>query len=361
MDEMLRFAAMAGLSEDIKNQRSARIKGKHVENLDSFKEIGSKALADLKKVSSLAELEDFRIKYLSRKGEITNLMGQLGGLPKELRPQAGQLANKIKNEIKEAFDGAMSGLQSSGKKSSGPLFDVTLPGTAPAQGSAHLLTQTIDELLEIFGRMGFDVAYGPEVEDDFHNFVALNIPEIHPARDPLDNFYIDDQTLLRSQTSTVQIRVMESQKPPIRIVAPGRVYRPDSVDATHMYMFHQIEALVVDEGVSMVDLKTTIDQFIQAFFGAGTTWRFRPSFFPFTEPSGEVDMLLTDKAGNEYWMEVGGCGMVDPNVFEKVGIDPEKYTGWAFGFGIERLAMRKYGIPDIRLFYENDMRFLEQF
>lgn len=332
-----------------------------MENLDSFKDIGSRALADLKQIGSLSELEDFRIKYLSRKGEITNLLGQLGGFPKDLRPQAGQLANKIKNEVKDAFDNALAQLQSLSKPSSGPLFDVTLPGNSPAQGSSHLLTQTIDELLEIFGRMGFDVAYGPEVEDDFHNFVALNIPEIHPARDPLDNFYIDDQTLLRSQTSTVQIRVMENQKPPIRIVAPGRVYRPDSVDATHMYMFHQIEALVVDEGVSMVDLKTTIDQFIQAFFGRGTTWRFRPSFFPFTEPSGEVDMLLTDKAGNEYWMEVGGCGMVDPNVFEKVGIDPEKYTGWAFGFGIERLAMRKYGIPDIRLFYENDLRFLEQF
>ena len=332
-----------------------------MENLDSFKETGKKALAELKKVSNLAELEQFRIDFLSRKGEITNLMGLLGKLPKELKPQAGQLANKIKNDVKAAFDEAMANLQGSKKSASGPIFDVTLPGMAGVQGSAHLITQTIDELLEIFGRMGFDVAYGPEVEDDFHNFVALNIPEIHPARDPLDNFYIDNETLLRSQTSTVQIRVMENNKPPIRIVAPGRVYRPDSVDATHMYMFHQIEALVVDEGISMIDLKTTIDQFIQAFFGEGTTWRFRPSFFPFTEPSGEVDMLLTDKAGNEYWMEVGGCGMVDPNVFEKVGVDSEKYTGWAFGFGIERLAMRKFGIPDIRLFYENDMRFLEQF
>ena len=332
-----------------------------MENLDSFKEVGSRALEELNAVNSAAELEEFRIKYLSRKGELTGLLGQLGKLPAELRPQAGQLANKIKNEVKSAFDEKQKSLMSGAKKASGPIFDVTLPGKAPEQGSRHLLTQTTDELLEIFGRMGFDVAYGPEVEDDFHNFVALNIPEIHPARDPLDNFYIDDETLLRSQTSTVQIRVMETQKPPIRIVAPGRVYRPDSVDATHMYMFHQIEALVVDEGVSMVDLKTTIDQFIQAFFGEGTTWRFRPSFFPFTEPSGEVDMLLHDKDGNEFWMEVGGCGMVDPNVFEKVGIDPEVYTGWAFGFGIERLTMRKYGIPDIRLFFENDMRFLEQF
>jgi len=221
--------------------------------------------------------------------------------------------------------------------------------------------QVIDQLLEIFGRMGFAIGYGPEVEDEYHNFIALNIDEKHPARDPLDNFYIDESTLLRSQTSTMQIRVMESRQPPIRVVAPGRVFRPDSVDATHMYMFHQLEALVVDEGVSMIDMKTTIDHFIKAFFGADTHWRFRPSFFPFTEPSGEIDLLLVDKQGNEDWVEMAGCGMVDPNVFEAVGYDAEKYTGWAFGFGIERLAMRKYGITDIRWFYENDLRFLSQF
>jgi len=240
-------------------------------------------------------------------------------------------------------------------------LDVTLPGTPVRLGSSHIIMQTIDELLEIFGRMGFEVGYGPEVEDEYHNFVALNIDESHPARDPLDNFYIDDNTLLRSQTSTMQIRVMEHRQPPIRIVAPGRVYRPDSVDATHMYMFHQIEALVVDQGVSMVDLKTTIDQFIHAFFGTRVKWRFRPSFFPFTEPSGEVDVLMKGKDGTESWVEMGGCGMVDPNVFDAVGYDSEKYTGWAFGFGIERLAMRKYGITDIRLFFENDLRFLQQF
>jgi phenylalanyl-tRNA synthetase alpha chain len=209
--------------------------------------------------------------------------------------------------------------------------------------------------------MGFGIAYGPEVEDEWHNFIALNIPPEHPARDPLDNFYIDGKTLLRSQTSTIQIRVMEKTKPPIRIVAPGRVYRPDTVDATHMYMFYQLEALVVDEGISMIDMKTTIAQFIHAFFGASAKWRFRPSFFPFTEPSAEVDVLWTDKQGNESWVEMGGCGMVDPNVFDVVGIDSEKYTGWAFGFGIERLAMRKYGINDIRLLFENDLRFLDQF
>ena len=236
------------------------------------------------------------------------------------------------------------------------LIDVTLPGIAPDIGRPHLITQTINELLELFGRMGFSVARGPEVEDEWHNFVALNIPPHHPARDPMDNFYIDDNILLRTQTSTIQIRVMEKTKPPIRVVAPGRVYRPDTVDATHMFMFYQLEALVVDEGVTMVDLKTTIDQFIHAFFGPDTKWRFRPSFFPFTEPSAEVDVLWTDRNGKENWVEMGGCGMVDPNVFDAVGIDSEKYTGWAFGFGIERLAMRKYGIDDIRLFFENDLQ-----
>lgn len=330
--------------------------------LEQFKAIGEKALADLKQVSDSAGLEKFRLRYLSRKGEVTSLLGQLGVLPKEIKPQAGKLANQVKNKVKKAFDELQTGLKKQDvEKADKPLFDVTLPGEPTRLGSSHVITQTTNELLEIFGRMGFEISYGPEVEDEFHNFVALNIDESHPARDPLDNFYIDDQTLLRSQTSTIQIRVMEKQKPPIRIVAPGRVFRPDSVDATHMYMFHQIEALVVDEDVSMIDLKTTIDQFIHAFYGPDTKWRFRPSFFPFTEPSGEIDLLLHDKKGNENWVEMGGCGMVDPNVFEIVGIDPEKYTGWAFGFGIERLAMRKYGITDIRLFTENDLRFLKQF
>ncbi|MCK5270676.1 MAG: phenylalanine--tRNA ligase subunit alpha [Sedimentisphaerales bacterium] len=330
--------------------------------LEQFKAVGEKALADLKQVSDSAGLEKFRVRYLSRKGEVTSLLGQLGALPKEIKPQAGKLANQVKNKVKKAFDELQTGLKKQDvEKTDKPLFDVTLPGEPTRLGSSHVITQTTNELLEIFGRMGFDISYGPEVEDEFHNFVALNIDESHPARDPLDNFYIDDQTLLRSQTSTIQIRVMEKQKPPIRIVAPGRVFRPDSVDATHMYMFHQIEALVVDEDVSMIDLKTTIDQFIHAFYGPDTKWRFRPSFFPFTEPSGEIDLLLHDKKGNENWVEMGGCGMVDPNVFEIVGIDPEKYTGWAFGFGIERLAMRKYGITDIRLFTENDLRFLKQF
>ena len=328
--------------------------------LEEFEKIGTKALNALKIVSDKAALEDFRLKYLSRKGLITQMLSKIGQLPVEQKRKGGQLANKIKKEVTAAFNDLKIKLTQSQKQVE-QAFDVTLPGKAVVIGKNHIITQTITELLEIFGRMGFGIAYGPEVENEWHNFVALNIPPEHPARDPLDNFYIDDHTLLRSQTSTIQIRVMESTKPPIRVVAPGRVYRPDTVDATHMYMFHQIEALVVDENVSMVDLKTSIDQFIHAFFGPDTKWRFRPSFFPFTEPSCEVDLLWIDKSGNEEWMEVGGCGMVDPNVFDAVDIDNEKYTGWAFGFGIERLAMKKYGINDIRLFFENDLRFLAQF
>ena len=329
--------------------------------LEQFKKTGKDALAELKKVSDLVALEQFRIKYLARKGQITQMLSEIGKLPREIKPEAGQLANKIKNEVTGAFEQLRSSLSASREGKHKELVDVTLPGLPVNIGRRHVITQTLNELLEIFGRMGFDVAYGPEVEDEWHNFIALNIGPEHPARDPVDNFYIDDQTLLRSQTSTIQIRVMEHKKPPIRIVAPGRVYRPDTVDATHMYMFYQLEALVVDEGISMVDMKTTIEQFIHTFFGPETQWRFRPSFFPFTEPSAEVDLLLKDKNGKENWVEMGGCGMVDPNVFDAVGIDSEKYTGWAFGFGIERLAMRKYGITDIRLFFENDLRFLSQF
>jgi phenylalanyl-tRNA synthetase alpha chain len=329
--------------------------------LEQFKKTGKEALEELKKVSDLASLEQFRIKYLARKGQITQMLSEIGKLPREFKPEAGQLANKVKNEVTHGFEQLKHSLLKAQEGKQKELVDVTLPGVPVHIGAKHVITQTLNELLEIFGRMGFDVAYGPEVEDEWHNFIALNIGPEHPARDPADNFYIDDQILLRSQTSTIQIRVMERTKPPIRIVAPGRVYRPDTVDATHMFMFYQLEALVVDEGVSMVDMKTTIEQFIHTFFGPETQWRFRPSFFPFTEPSAEVDLLLKDKSGKESWVEMGGCGMVDPNVFDAVGIDSEKYTGWAFGFGIERLAMRKYGITDIRLFFENDLRFLRQF
>ncbi len=328
--------------------------------LDKFEQIGKEALDAIKSVKDSAALEEFRIKYLGKKGLVSGMLSQIGKLAAEERKQGGQLANTVKKQVTAAFDELKQTLGSSAK-SSKPLTDITLPGAKIGVGKNHVITQTLEELLEIFGRMGFDIAYGPEVENEWHNFVALNIPAEHPARDPIDNFYIDDQTLLRSQTSTIQIRVMETTKPPIRVVAPGRVYRPDTVDATHMFMFHQLEALVVDEDITMVDLKTSVNQLIHTFFGQDTKWRFRPSFFPFTEPSCEVDVLWTDKNGKQNWMEIGGCGMVDPNVFDAVGIDNEKYTGWAFGFGIERLAMRKYGITDIRLLFENDLRFLNQF
>jgi phenylalanyl-tRNA synthetase alpha chain len=329
--------------------------------LEQLEKIGRDALAALKNITDANTLEEFRIKYLGRKGQITQMLSQIGKLPAEQRQEAGRIANKAKKEVTEAFEHLRKSLLKSQQSKSKELIDVTLPGASIGIGKTHVITQTINELLEIFGRMGFAVAYGPEVEDEWHNFIALNIGSEHPARDPFDAFYIDEDTLLRSHTSPVQIRVMEKSKPPIRVVAPGRVYRPDTVDATHMFMFHQIEALVVDEGVSMVDMKTTIDQFIHAYYGPEIKWRLRPSFFPFTEPSGEVDVFWINKQGREDWMEVGGCGMVDPNVFDAVGIDNEKYTGWAFGFGVERLAMRKYGINDIRLLFENDLRFLDQF
>jgi phenylalanyl-tRNA synthetase alpha chain len=245
---------------------------------------------------------------------------------------------------------------------------VTEPGMAMGEGARHVLTKTIDEIVDVLGRMGFTVADGPELEDEWHNFNALNIPDSHPARGPADNFFLGGEVagklLLRTQTSTVQIRAMETMKPPLKICAIGRVYRPDAHDATHYSMFHQVEGLYIDRAVSMVDLKTTLVQFAKAFFGAEAEIRLRPSFFPFTEPSAELDMkmrVMKNGVPEWRWIELGGCGMVDPNVFKAVGIDPEEWTGFAFGLGIERVAMRKYGIGDIRLLFENDARFLRQF
>jgi phenylalanyl-tRNA synthetase alpha chain len=332
------------------------------------------ATAELAAVKDAAQLEQFRIKFLGSNGRIKGLMKLVGAVPKEQKPAVGQRANLVKEQVTSAYEERKNQLAHA--PSSDVTIDVTEPGRRPQVGNLHILMKVQDELTELFGRMGFSVASGPEVEDEFHNFIALNIPKSHPARDPLDNFYLqpasgegqahgsavgfdeENQLLLRTQTSTVQIRVMEKQKPPIRVVIPGRVYRPDTVDDTHLFMFHQLEALVVDKGVTMVDLKSTIMQFVHAYFGADARARFRPSFFPFTEPSAEVDVWFPDK---NRWIELGGCGMVHPNVFGAVGIDPEIYTGWAFGFGIERIAMRKYGINNIRLFIENDVRFLRQF
>lgn len=335
--------------------------------------VSRRADDELAGVKNAADLEQFRIKYLGSKGEMKNLMTLLGQVPREQKPAFGQKVNAIKNRVTEAFEAKKSELSSGA--SDAMTEDVTEPGRRPEIGNRHILMTVTDELTELFGRMGFSVASGPELEDEFHNFVALNIPTSHPARDPLDNYYVTVDTgegkthgsalvlqenaqLLRTQTSTVQIRVMETQKPPIRVVIPGRVYRPDTHDETHLSMFHQLEALVIDEGVTMVDLKSTVMQFVHAYFGKETKVRFRPSFFPFTEPSAEVDVYFEDK---QRWVELGGCGMVHPNVLTACKIDPEKYTGWAFGFGIERIAMRKYAINDIRYFVENDVRFLRQF
>jgi len=335
--------------------------------LQTIDEVYTRATAELAAVTTVDQLELWRIKYLGSNGEVKNLMQLLKTAPPDQKKLVGQKANAVKDQLTRARESKQSALSST--PAAGPLLDVTEPGHPPQVGNRHILMKVADELTDLFARMGFSTAAGPEVEDEFHNFIALNIPEQHPARDPLDNFYLtadgpvgsasaDRNLLLRTQTSTVQIRVMEKQKPPIRVVIPGRVYRPDTVDATHLFMFHQLEALVVDKNVTMVDLKSTIMQFVRAYFGSTAKIRFRPSFFPFTEPSAEVDVWFEDK---QKWIELGGCGMVHPNVFKACKIDPEIYTGWAFGFGIERIAMRKYGIDDIRHFVENDLRFLKQF
>jgi phenylalanyl-tRNA synthetase alpha chain len=341
--------------------------------VEEVERILAEAMGELAGVKDANLLEQWRIKYLGGNGLVKKLPEMLRAAPKESKAALGQRINSGKGQVEGAFEEKKAAIAQSGAAAGKDAIDVTEPGRRPQLGNRHIIMKVTDELTELFGRMGFATASGPEVEDEFHNFVALNIPKQHPARDPLDNFYLTSARkeggetpppqersplLLRTQTSTVQIRVMETQKPPIRVVIPGRVYRPDTVDATHLFMFHQLEALVVDRNVTMVDLKSTVMQFVHAYFGAETKVRFRPSFFPFTEPSAEVDVWFEDKGR---WVELGGCGMVHPNVFTACNVDPEVYSGWAFGFGIERIAMRKYGIDDIRHFVENDIRFLRQF
>jgi phenylalanyl-tRNA synthetase alpha chain len=302
-------------------------------------------------------VEAARVEFLGMKqGRIKAAQERLKSLDSVAKRPYGQRFNAVKGTLEAAHEAAKARVERPESVSSG--LDVTLPGSRPKVGHRHPLTQTADELIDIFGRFGFAVARGPEVEDVRHNFDALNIPPVHPARDPLDNFYLPDGTMLRSQTSPVQIRVMESQPPPVRVIAIGRVYRPDKVDATHSFMFHQVEGLMVDRGVTMADLKTVLRLFARSYLGEDVKIRFRPSFFPFTEPSVEVDMLWH---GGDRWVEMGGAGMVDPNVFRAVGYDPDEVTGFAFGLGIERLCMRRHGIDDIRLLYQNDARFLGQF
>lgn len=312
-------------------------------------------------------LELARVRYLgAKKGALKDVQKLMGGIDKDDRKAAGIRLNAFKSNVQTAFDDSSSRL--GGDRSDGidPTFDPTLPGIQPAIGHIHPITQTINHLMEIMGRMGFSAAEGPEVEDPWHNFVALNIPEDHPARDPLDNFYLatadsidagsEGSQLLRSQTSTVQIRVMENKAPPIRVISLGRVYRPDAPDATHFPMFHQMEGLYVDKNVTMANLKTVLRVFATNYLGDDVQIRFRPSFFPFTEPSVEVDFLW-----NDAWIEFGGAGMVDPAVFSAVGYDPDEVSGFAFGLGVERLCMRRHGITDIRDLYSGDLRFLSQF
>ena len=333
---------------------SAPQSGSAIDALDALRVEG---LAAFQSAANPDALETARIAYLGLKqGKLRTAQDQLKSLPPDQRKAFGQKFNALKLDLEAAWTDAKARLDAPALRVE-PI-DVTLPGTPHRLGHQHPLTQTANELIDIFGRFGFSVARGPEVEDIFHNFEALNIPAAHPARDPLDNFYLPGGLMLRSQTSTVQIRVMEKQPPPVRVVAIGRVYRPDEVDATHSFMFHQIEGLMVDENVTMADLKTVLRLFAQSYLGEDVKIRFRPSFFPFTEPSVEVDMQWH---GGERWVEMGGAGMVDPNVFRAVGYDPEKVTGFAFGLGIERLCMRRHGINDIRLLYQNDARFLRQF
>ncbi|MDH2434983.1 phenylalanine--tRNA ligase subunit alpha [Pokkaliibacter sp. MBI-7] len=330
-----------------------------MENLDTLLNQGSEAIAT---AADLQALDAIRVQYLGKSGEITQLLKGLGKLSAEERPQAGAAINVVKQQLQDALNARQEMLQSQEleAKLAGERIDVTLPGRSQDMGGLHPVTRTIERMEQFFGSIGYSVAEGPEVEDDYHNFEALNIPSHHPARAMHDTFYFDVGTLLRTHTSPVQIRTMEAGQPPIRIICPGRVYRCDS-DQTHSPMFHQVEGLLVDKGVSFADLKGTVSRFLKVFFEQDDlAVRFRPSYFPFTEPSLEVDIGYTVN-GEQRWLEVMGCGMVHPKVFEYVGIDPEVYTGFAFGMGVERLAMLRYGVRDLRLFFENDLRFLRQF
>jgi len=333
---------------------------------EAFSRYEQEALSAIEAATDSAGLESVRVEFLGKKkGRLKDLQSFVGRVANEERPIVGKRFNEVKQRVSSALNDRKQLLEKPQTALTG--LDITLPGTPVTFGKRHPLSQTIEDFKDIIGRFGFTVAEGPEIEDEHHNFNALNIPDEHPARDPLDNFYLatagygastpeSGARLLRSQTSTVQIRVMEQSKPPIRIVSLGRVYRPDTIDATHSCMFHQMEGLMIGTDVTMAQLKTVLRLFAQTYLGEDVTIRFRPSFFPFTEPSVEVDMSWRD-----HWLEIGGAGMVDPNVLRSVGYDPDEVTGFAFGLGIERFCMRRHNITDIRRFYENDVRFLSQF
>jgi phenylalanyl-tRNA synthetase alpha chain len=326
-------------------------------------EIATEAQAAFQSATDEASLEQARIAFLGAKsGRLKDAQKGLGTIDKSDKPEGGKAFNACKVAVETAQAEAQARIESAASQSTGPAFDPTLPGHRRKLGHLHPITQTIEELKNIAARLGFTIVDGPEIEDEWHNFEALNIPPEHPARAPDDNFYLNamdssgGSLLLRSQTSTVQIRIMETQQPPVRIVSLGRVYRPDPADATHYPMFHQVEGLLVDRGITMAHLKTTLRMFASALLGESVHIRFRPSFFPFTEPSVEVDMSFQGR-----WMEMGGAGMVDPNVLASVGYDPEQVSGFAFGLGVERITMKRFGLTDIRDLYKNDVRFLEQF
>lgn len=337
------------------------------EKLAKIKSMAEEAFASAKTLDSLEEL---RVKFLGKKGELTAVMKGMGALSPEERPKVGQLANEVRDFIGSAIDEQKEKLLAAAEeqKIKEETIDVTIPGKRPPKGGKHPLTSVLDDLKDIFIGMGFSIVDGPEVELDYYNFEALNIPKDHPARDTQDTFYINDNVVLRTQTSPVQVRTMEKQKPPIRIISPGRVYRSDAVDATHSPVFHQVEGLVIDKGVTMADLKGTLELFAKKLYGENTRLRFRPHHFPFTEPSAEVDISCFNCGGEgcrickgEGWIEILGCGMVHPKVLKNCGIDPDIYSGFAFGIGLERVTQFRYDVTDMRLYYENDVRFLSQF
>ncbi len=327
------------------------------------------ARADVAEAADLTKLDEVRVRYLGKKGLLTQQLKSIGGLAPEQRRAFGQAVNSAKDQLSESIESRKVALQQSALTAAldEDAIDVTMPGRGQQSGSLHPIMRTLDRLLEIFIRMGFDVADGPEIEDDFHNFEALNIPKDHPARAMHDTFYVNESTVLRTHTSPVQIRYMRAHPPPLRVVAPGRVYRCDS-DMTHTPMFHQIECLAVDENISFAELRGVLTHFLQQFFETHLSLRLRPSYFPFTEPSAEVDISCVFCRGKGCrvckqtgWLEVLGCGMVHPEVFRHVDVDSERYTGYAFGLGVERLAMLRYGVNDLRTFFENDLNFLRQF
>lgn len=331
--------------------------------MENLEQLVQRALAAVETAGKIAELEQVRVDYLGKKGEITQLLKSLGKIDAAERPAAGAKINEARDAVQARLNEKKEALESAelSQKLLSESLDVTLPGRGSEWGGLHPVTKTMRRIEQFFSKAGYSIEVGPEIEDDYHNFEALNIPGHHPARAMHDTFYFDAGTLLRTHTSPVQVRTMEQGKPPFRMICPGRVYRCDS-DQTHTPMFHQVEGLLVEEKVSFADLKTTIESFLKVFFERDLAVRFRPSYFPFTEPSAEVDIEWgRDADGNIKWLEVMGCGMVHPKVFEASNIDPEKYSGFAFGLGVERLAMLRYGVNDLRMFFENDLRFLKQF